>query len=119
MTGDVCIKKRNIYYHPTIAAINHHYHRGVKICTYYLEAKGEDFLLTLDYFTTGANKTDHRYFGGVISPSDFDHTNYPTEEIPFGSRIAQRIVSDWRFDQICANNIRSRERNKQRDENRL
>lgn len=75
--------------------------------------------MTTDYFTTGANKTDHRYFGGIIYPSDFNNTNCPTEEIPCGSRIAQRIISDWRFDQMCANNIRSRERNNRRDESRL
>lgn len=53
------------------------------------------------YVSGGKNR-----FGGYIYPSDFV-TDYD------GSRnIADRIFSDWRFDESCRKNIAKRERMK-------
>ncbi len=42
-------------------------------------------------------------FGGIIYPSDF-HTDYPVKVRTQGSVIAQRIISDQKFDEQCRRN---------------
>ncbi len=56
-------------------------------------------------------KVDHTTFGGLIILSDFE-TNYRSNNHQNGSSIAQRIVSDLKFDEQCRKNIENRERNK-------
>ena len=47
---------------------------------------------------------ENSHFGGVIHLSDFDTNHY-------GSRnMAQRIISDWKFDANCKKNELARER---------
>lgn len=50
---------------------------------------------------------DHRTYGGLITLSDFctDHNGRPKSE----SSYASRIISDWRFDEMCRKNIAQRE----------
>lgn len=52
-------------------------------------------------------KKDCKYntFGGCVYPSDFDRHTLISE-------IADRIVTDWKFDNECRKNIISRDRNK-------
>ncbi len=55
---------------------------------------------------TESNKTlaeKHNTFGGLIIPSDFD--NQKSE-----FNIANRIISDWRFDERCRKNLEMRTR---------
>lgn len=56
-------------------------------------------------------EADHRTFGGIISPSDFN-TDYRRRDNAYGSPIAQRIFSDKKFDDQCRKNIDSRNQNK-------
>ncbi len=64
-----------------------------------------------DFYTTGNYKIDHSTFGGRIYLSDFE-TDYRGKDNNNGSSIAQRIVSDLKFDEQCRKNIENRERNK-------
>ena len=50
---------------------------------------------------------DARKFGGLISISDFN-TSYE------GHRgIAEQIISDWKFDRRCINNIKTNLKNRE------
>lgn len=48
-------------------------------------------------------KTDHHTFGGLIYHSDFN-TDYKRKSNNNGSMIAQRIISDKKFDKQCMQN---------------
>ncbi len=67
--------------------------------------------MTENIYTTGNYKIDHSTFGGIIYQSDFE-TDYRGQDNNNGSSIAQRIVSDLKFDEQCRKNIENRERNK-------
>ena len=58
-----------------------------------------------NYYTTGIYKPDHSTCGSKIYNYDFDgHVSM--------SSIAERIISDWKFDKQCKKNIENRDRNK-------
>lgn len=50
-----------------------------------------------DFYKTGIFNIDHSTFGGIIYPSDFE-TTYRGNDNLHGSTIAQRIISDKKFD---------------------
>ena len=57
-----------------------------------------------NYYATPSNYADHSTFGGIICASDFC-TDYE------GTRnIANRIASDWKFDECCKKNALNRDR---------
>ena len=61
---------------------------------------------TRNYYIIPSNYTDHTRFGGTICASDFC-TDYE------GTRnIANRIVSDWKFDEQCRKNTLNRGKSK-------
>ncbi len=60
-----------------------------------------------DFYTTVNYKPNHSTFGGIIYQSDFE-TDYRGKDNKKGSSIAQRIISDRRFDEQCRKNIESR-----------
>ena len=51
-----------------------------------------------NYYRTGNYKTDHSTCGSLIYNYDFD--GYVSI-----STIAERIISDWKFDEKCRKNI--------------
>ena len=61
--------------------------------------------MTRIYYTTGNYKPDHSTCGSVIYNDDFD--GYVSI-----SDMAERIMSDWRFDEQCKKNALNRDRNK-------
>ena len=65
--------------------------------------------MTRNYYTTGNYKTDHITFGGTINFSDFCTDHNRSEK---SKSWAERIVSDWRFDEQCKKNALNRDRNK-------
>ena len=65
--------------------------------------------ITRNYYTTGNYKTDHTTFGGTINFSDFCTDHNRSEK---SKSWAERIVSDWRFDEQCKKNALNRDRNK-------
>ncbi len=56
---------------------------------------------TRNYYTTTRNYADHSTFGGHIYNHDFDGYNSL-------SSIADRIASDWKFDNMCKQNVLNR-----------
>lgn len=58
------------------------------------------------------HEVDHKTFGGVIYPSDYN-TDYRGKDNIRGSQIAQRIISDRIFDYRCKKNIELRNIKKQ------
>ena len=59
---------------------------------------------TRNYYTTQSSSyTDYSTFSGIISNYDFD--GHPTIK-----DIASRILSDWKFDEMCKKNIENRNR---------
>ena len=61
--------------------------------------------MTRNYYTTGNYKPDHSTCGSQIYNYDFD--GYVSM-----SCMAERIISDWKFDKQCKKNIENRDRNK-------
>lgn len=57
--------------------------------------------MTETFYRTGTYKKDHRKFGGIICPSDFDTRHTP-------GNTAARIENDRKFDEQCRRNILSR-----------
>lgn len=55
----------------------------------------------------GIHEVDHTKFGGLIKFSDFN-TNYRSKDNTHSSKIAQRIISDQKFDEQCRKNVESR-----------
>lgn len=64
-----------------------------------------------EIYTTEKYNVDHSTFGGIIYQSDFE-TDYRGKDNNNGSSIAQRIVSDLKFDEQCRKNIENRERDR-------
>lgn len=56
--------------------------------------------MTKEFYRIGNYKPDHSTFGGLIFESDFN-TEYRCNSHKKGSSIADRIVSDWKFDESC------------------
>ena len=65
--------------------------------------------MTRNYYRTENYKPDYSTFGGIINFSDFC-TDYNRSEK--SKSWAERIVSDWKFDEHCRKNIENRDRNK-------
>ena len=65
--------------------------------------------MTRNYYRTGNYNVNHSTFGGIINFSDFC-TDYNRSEK--SKSWAERIVSDWKFDEQCKKNTESRDRNK-------
>ena len=65
--------------------------------------------MTRNYYTTGNYNPDYSTFGGIINFSDFC-TDYNRSEK--SKSWAERIVSDWKFDEQCKKNMENRNRNK-------
>ena len=61
--------------------------------------------MTRNYYTTRNHKPDHSTCGSQIYNYDFD--GYVSM-----SSMAERIISDWKFDKQCKKNIENRDRNK-------
>ena len=59
--------------------------------------------MTRNYYTTGNYKTDHSTCGGVIY-------NYDFEGYVSMSTMAERIISDWKFDEQRRKDIETRKR---------
>ena len=59
--------------------------------------------MTRNYYTTGNYKTDHTTCGSIIYSYDFD--GYISM-----SDMAERIISDWKFDEKCKKNFLNRKR---------
>lgn len=61
--------------------------------------------MTRNYYRTGNYKLDHSTCGSKIYNYDFDgHVSM--------SDMAERIISDWKFDKKCRKNAESRDNNK-------
>ena len=65
--------------------------------------------MTRNYYRTGNYKPDHSTFGGIINFSDFC-TDYNRSEK--SKSWADRIVSDWKFDERCRKNAKNKNNNK-------
>ena len=65
--------------------------------------------MTTTFYRTGNYKPDHSTFGGIINFSDFCTDNNRSEKT---KSWAERIVSDWKFDEQCRKNALNRDRNK-------
>lgn len=63
--------------------------------------------MTEFYYKNRNYKIDHRTFGGIIFPSDFN-TEMGGKHNTKGSSIASRIISDRNFDKYCKRNIEIR-----------
>lgn len=61
--------------------------------------------MTRNYYTTGNYKPDHSTCGSQIYNYDFD--GYVSM-----SDMAERIISDWKFDEERRNDVLNRNRNK-------
>ena len=61
--------------------------------------------MTKNYYRTGNYKPDHSTCGSVIYNYDFD--GYVSM-----SDMAERIISDWKFDEERRNDVLNRNRNK-------
>ena len=59
--------------------------------------------MTATFYRTGAYKTDHSTFGGLVYLSDFC-TDYRAKNNKNGSAVAKRIASDRKFDEQCRKN---------------
>ena len=65
--------------------------------------------MTRNYYTTGSYNPDYSTFGGTINFSDFCTDHHRSEK---SKSWAERIVSDWKFDEQCKKNMKNRNRNK-------
>ena len=61
--------------------------------------------MTRNYYRTGNYKPDYSTFGGVIYNYDFDGYVSMTS-------MAERIISDWKFDEERRKDVLNRNRNK-------
>lgn len=57
--------------------------------------------MTRNYYRTGNYKPDHSTCGSVIYNYDFDGYTSITS-------IAERIISDWKFDEQCRKNAENK-----------
>ena len=65
--------------------------------------------MTRNYYTTRNYEINHTTFGGIINFSDFCTDHNRSEK---SKSMAERIISDWKFDKQCKKNIENRDRNK-------
>ena len=65
--------------------------------------------MTRNYYTTGNYNPDYSTFGGTINFSDFCTDHHRSEK---SKSWAERIVSDWKFDEQCKKDALNRDRNK-------
>ena len=65
--------------------------------------------MTRNYYTTGSYNSDYSTFGGTINFSDICTDHHRSEK---SKSWAERIVSDWKFDEQCKKNMENRNRNK-------
>ena len=65
--------------------------------------------MTRNYYRTGNYKPNYSTFGGEIDIEDFCTDCHRSEK---SKSWAERIVSDWKFDEHCRKNIENRDRNK-------
>lgn len=68
--------------------------------------------MTLENFTIKSH-SDYTRFGGLIYASDFETDYAPNTTRAGGSHIAERIVSDWKFDRACSMNTKTRQLRKE------
>lgn len=61
--------------------------------------------MTRNYYTTGSYNVNHSTCGSVIYNYDFDGYVSITS-------MAERIISDWKFDDDCKKNAENRDRKK-------
>ena len=61
--------------------------------------------MTRNYYRTGNYKPNHSTCSSVICNYDFDGYVSMTS-------MAERIISDWKFDEKCRKNAESRDNNK-------
>ena len=61
--------------------------------------------MTRNYYITGNYKPDHSTCSSIIYNYDFD--GYVSM-----SDMAERIISDWKFDEKCRKNAENRDKNK-------
>ena len=59
--------------------------------------------MTRNYYTTGNYKTNHSTCGSIIYNYDFD--GYVSM-----ADMAERIISDWKFDEKCRKNAENRDK---------
>ena len=69
------------------------------------------------YKTMTVTHKDPRQFGGIIFQSDYE-TDYRGKDNNNGSIIANRIMSDRKFDEQCIKNILSKQRSNSYKENK-
>ena len=65
--------------------------------------------MTETFYRTPHYTPDPTKFGGIINLSDF-YTNCGGHLNTHGSLIAQHIISDWKFDWHCSQNIKMRQK---------
>ena len=65
--------------------------------------------MTKNYYTTGNYNPDYSTYGGIINFSDFC-TDYNRSEK--SKSWAERIVSDWKFDEERRKDAENRDNNK-------
>ena len=65
--------------------------------------------MTGNYYTTGNYKPNYSNFGGEINFSDFCTDHHRPDK---SKSWAERIISDWKFDEQCRKNAENRNRNK-------
>ena len=61
--------------------------------------------MTRNYYTTGNYNVNHSTCGSVIYNYDFDGYVSMTD-------MAERIISDWKFDNDCKKNVENRDMKK-------
>ena len=62
--------------------------------------------MTTETYNTKINYADHRTFGGLIHESDFNTERRIMNQR--SSSIAERIMSDWKFDRQCIKDDKQR-----------
>ena len=65
--------------------------------------------ITETFYRTRSYSVNHSTFGGIINFSDFCTDHNRSEK---SKSMAERIISDWKFDKQCKKNIENRDRNK-------
>ena len=66
--------------------------------------------MTNEFYRTGNYETNHSTFSGIIYKGDYDAYHSMSD-------IAERIASDWKFDEQCRKNEIARERKRKDNKN--
>lgn len=72
--------------------------------------------MTKTFYRTGYHTPDPTKFGGIINLNDY-YTNAGRRLNTHGSPIAQHIISDWKFDRQCRQNIIMQQKEKNHKNN--